>query len=320
MTCLMIKTHKKFDVNSAICRIFAPMMRVVGNISVFLMTTICMPSCSLFSGTHVLSQDYKDNSEIVATNQEAEETANESRRPSKDIHLGKVNRDRSGLEIPASMGQGEQILYRTGYTTSYNREYKLPNWTAWHLTASHTNGPYKRKGVTYTEDKEVGYPRATNADYRQSGYDRGHMCPSGDNKWSHQAQEDCFLFTNMCPQSHNLNGGDWNDLEMLCRRWAERYGDIYIVCGPLVDKTYRTIGRNKVAVPYAFFKVVLCMRGMPKAIGFVYENEDGHRPMTDYVLTVDEVERLTGIDFFPQLPDDVENRVEAMADLAEWGK
>ena len=222
------------------------------------------------------------------------------------------------LLIAQTKGMPEQILVRTGYITSYNKDTRCPNWTAWRLTSDHTSGPYKRKGVSFHEDNEVPFPKAQNADYQRSGYDRGHMCPSGDNKWSQQAQEDCFLFTNMCPQSHDLNSGDWNDLEQKCRKWAEREGSIYIVCGP-VFRQKKTIGRSKVAVPDGFYKVVLCMNGTPKAIGFYYDNEDGRRPMSAYVHTVDDIERMTGIDFFASLPDAIENRVEASADAKEWG-
>ena len=222
------------------------------------------------------------------------------------------------LLIAQTKGMPEQILVRTGYITSYNKDTRCPNWTAWRLTSDHTRGPYKRKGVSFHEDDEVPFPKAQNADYQRSGYDRGHMCPSGDNKWSQQAQEDCFLFTNMCPQSHDLNSGDWNDLEQKCRKWAEREGSIYIVCGP-VFRQKKTIGRSKVAVPDGFYKVVLCMNGTPKAIGFYYDNEDGRRPLSAYVHTVDDIERMTGIDFFASLPDAIENRVEASADAKEWG-
>lgn len=228
-----------------------------------------------------------------------------------------------GLEIPATVGAGEQLLIRTGYTTSYNYRTKCPNWVAWVLTRNHVDGPHKRKGIRYTEDDEVPFPKAMNSDYSGSGYDRGHMCPSGDNKWDAQAQLDCFLFTNMCPQSHNLNGGDWNDLEIKCRKWAEKYGKIYIVCGPVFNssshnKHRKAIGHNKVAVPDGFFKVVLCMEGKPKAIGFYYENDDGHAPMPSYAQTVDTIEEMTGMDFFPALPDDVEDRIEAEADFKLW--
>ncbi len=220
-------------------------------------------------------------------------------------------------------GLPEQLLVRTGYVTSYNQDTRCPNWTAWKLTAAHTNGSYKRKGVSFHEDNQVPFPKAQNADYQRSGYDRGHMCPSGDNRWSREAQEDCFLFTNMCPQSHDLNSGDWNDLEQKCRKWAEREGSIYIVCGPVFKSSSpnsrrKTIGRNKVAVPDGFYKVVLCTNGSPKAIGFYYDNDDGRRPMAAYVRTVDDIERMTGIDFFASLPDDIESRVEATVDAKKW--
>ena len=215
----------------------------------------------------------------------------------------------------------EILLTRVGYVTSYNTVNKQPNWVGWRLTADHVSGPYLRKGIKFHEDEEVPEPRATDADYRSSGYDRGHMCPSGDNKWSQQAQEQSFLFTNICPQLHGLNAGDWNEMEQQCRKWAEEEGEIYIVCGPIFygSAKHKKIGHNKIPVPEAFFKVVLSMKGEPKAIGFIYKNQSGNRPKGDYVNTVDQVERITGIDFFPSLPDDVENKVEAEANIEDWG-
>lgn len=216
-------------------------------------------------------------------------------------------------------GTPEQILKRTGYVASYNKTTLLPNWVAWHLTAERTEGSAKRSGVDFAEDTEVPEPRATDWDYYNSGYDRGHMCPAADNKWSKKAMEESFLFTNMCPQNGNLNRGDWNEMEMACRKWAKKYGDLYIVCGPILYKgKHKTIGKNKVVVPEAFFKVVLRTGDDPQAIGFIYKNTSGNRPKDSYVNTVDEVERITGIDFFPSLPDDVEKNVEATADIANW--
>lgn len=216
-------------------------------------------------------------------------------------------------------GTPEQILKRTGYVASYNKTTLLPNWVAWHLTAERTEGSAKRSGVDFAEDTEVPEPRATDWDYYNSGYDRGHMCPAADNKWSKKAMEESFLFTNMCPQNGNLNRGDWNEMEMACRKWAKKYGDLYIVCGPILYKgKHKTIGKNKVVVPEAFFKVVLRTGDDPQAIGFIYKNTSGNRPKDSYVNTVDEVERITGIDFFPSLPDNVEKNVEATADIANW--
>ena len=210
-------------------------------------------------------------------------------------------------------------LERAAYRLTYNPATRLPVWVAWHLTAEHTDGPYSRKGIKFAEDEDVPVPRATNMDYINSGYDRGHICPSGDNKWSEEAQLQSFLYTNCCPQLHNLNAGDWNELEGKCRKWAQQYGGVYIVSGPLLlNKKHKTIGKNKVVVPEAFFKVVLCMEGEPKAIGFIYRNEANNKTMSSYVNTVDDVERLTGLDFFSALPDEVEREVEAKADLADW--
>ncbi len=224
------------------------------------------------------------------------------------------------LELPAPLsGTPEQILRREGYTVSYNTATRLPNWVAWHLTADRLTGNANRKGIEFEEDTDVPEPRATGSDYSRSGYDRGHMCPAGDNKWNATAMRESFLFTNICPQAPSLNRGDWNEMEKACRKWAKSQGGLYIVCGPILYKgKHKTIGRNKVTVPEAFFKVVLCMSGTPKAIGFIYKNADGNRPKGDYANSVDEVERITGIDFFASLPDDVERKVEAQCDIEAW--
>jgi endonuclease G len=235
-------------------------------------------------------------------------------------------------EQPAPLkDRPEQILYKTGFTISYNRETKNPNWVAWHLTEGHTKGPHQRKQEVFSEDPEVKTPRATNNDYYNSRYDRGHMCPAGDNKWNKEAMRESFLFTNVCPQNHGLNKYEWNDLEILCRDWAREYGAIDIVSGPIYSSAAdrfrvgstnadapKTIGRNKVWVPEAFFKVILCRKGHPKAIGFIYRNEGVKQTMEEAVRTVDEIEELTGIDFFPALDDAVEDRVEARARLSDW--
>lgn len=226
----------------------------------------------------------------------------------------------SGVERPAPMRTTPEIfLKRVGYIVSYNKQNRIPNWVAWHLTAAHASGKNKRDGIKFHEDMDVPAPRAYDWDYYGSGYDRGHLCPAGDNKWDATAMEQSFLFTNMCPQTPGLNRGDWNEMEIACRKWAKKFGDIYIVCGPILYKgKHKTIGKDRVVVPEAFFKVVLCLNGIPKAIGFIYKNTDGNRSKDAYVNTVDQVERITGIDFFPALPDKIENVVEAEKNLSDW--
>lgn len=210
------------------------------------------------------------------------------------------------------------VLQRESYITSYNSETKCPNWVAWHLTAEHADGEIAREKSFY-EDLDVPAPRATNEDYRRSGWSRGHMCPAGDNKWDEKAMQESNLLTNICPQNQELNSGVWNVIERDCRKWAKKYGDVYIVCGPiLLNKDHETIGLNKVVVPEAFFKVVLRMNPKPAAIGFVIRNNEGKKKRDQFVNTVDEVERITGYDFFPALPDDIEDVVEATARIEDW--
>ena len=215
-------------------------------------------------------------------------------------------------------GISEQIISKSAYIVSYNKDTKIPNWVAWHLTAAHTDGPVRRMSNFYEEEK-VAMPRATLEDYRGSGWSRGHMCPAGDNKWNEKAMFESFSLVNVCPQNANLNSGLWNSLEIDCRRWARQYGDIYIVCGPVfLKREHETIGTNGVFVPDAFFKVVLCLNGTPKALGVICRNTDGNRKRDLYYNSIDQIERITGYDFFPALPDELENRIESDVDMNLW--
>lgn len=217
------------------------------------------------------------------------------------------------LEIPIMKSNtGGQILKRKGYTLSYNADYKTPQWVAWELTKKETKGK-ERRTDKFLPDPDVRGAKAYTGDYTKSGYDRGHMAPAADMKWNRKAMEESFYMSNICPQNPNLNRGDWNDLEEKSRHWAKKYGVVYIACGPIYDnKRPKRIGNNKVAVPDAFYKVVLINdKKNPKAIGFIFPNKAGHKPLKKYVVTVDSVEKRTNIDFFSALPDEIENKIEA---------
>ena len=286
--------------------------------SLALLAFVCLAACGLQPSkcskqlTDVRAYQEQEGGQISSENENGIDAENSHGKAEYKIA--------NGLEVPGKLtDRPEQILKRVAYTASYNSDLRIPNWVAWQLTGVHTDGKNKRAGVKFHEDTDVPMPRAVDFDYVRSGYDRGHLCPSADNRWDATAQEQSFLLTNVCPQDHNLNVGDWHELENLCRKWAKTYGSIYVVAGPVLFKgKHKTIGKNKVTVPEAFFKVVLCMEGKPKAIGFIYRNESGNRPKSYYVNTIDDVERITGIDFFPALPDNVENEVEATSSLEDW--
>ncbi len=227
------------------------------------------------------------------------------------------------LEQPATLhNHPEQIVVHTGYRLSFNRETLCPNWVAWELTANETEGSVQRSN-DFRPDEMLPYRyQVTTDDYKHSGYDRGHMCPSADMKWSSTAQSECFFMSNICPQTHALNAGGWEKVERACRRWAKREGKVYIVCGPIFNDARKQlyIGKSvKIRVPNAFFKVVLSLKkGEEKAIGFYFTNRDGKQNMGDATKSVDEIEKITGMDFFPQLNDALERRVEAQNNLSLW--
>ena len=242
--------------------------------------------------------------------------------------------DAPGLEIPviqkkaakgkavngkaANVTGSGTIKRRFAYTVSYNHGTRQPNWVAWTLTRAHASGKLKRGD--FEDDMDMPSPKGTKADYFNTGFDRGHMCPAGDNKWNQKAMDECFLMTNMCPQTHALNAGVWNSIEQQCRTWAKKYGKVYIVCGPIfLNKQHRKLGKNKVVVPDAFFKVILRTGKNPQAIGFICRNQSAKGlQKKDCVNSIDEVERITGYDFFSKLPDNIERKIEAKADLSNW--
>ncbi len=232
-----------------------------------------------------------------------------------------------------------QILTRIAYLVSYNSETRIPNWVSWRLTKEHTDGPYSRAGVPYydengsafgignvsTETIKNGYfmdldsdePRQSLSDWsRDYNMSHGHMCPAADNRWDKSAMNQSFLLTNMCPQDEKLNGGAWQKLEEKCRTWANKYGSIYIVAGPIFySSPSRFLG--SIAIPDAFFKVVLCLEGTPRAIGFLYKNDSSRQSMKDCACSVDSIEEATGYDFFYSIPDEIENEIEKASNLSE---
>lgn len=199
--------------------------------------------------------------------------------------------------------KGEKTLKRAGYWCSYNTTTLQSNYVSWVLTPEKLQGTVKRDSQFY-EDPDLGMnEKALLSDYYNSGYDRGHMCPAADNKWDKTAMMQSFYLSNMCPQNHNLNEGDWEQLESACRTWVRQKGvTLYITCGPIFDNENVRKLKKHVWVPAKFFKAVVCLEeGQERGIAFVYDNKAGHRPMEEYACSVSEVEKLTGLKLFADL-------------------
>lgn len=230
------------------------------------------------------------------------------------------NIDLNNIELPTILdGRSDRVITHKGYTVSYNYDWKIPNWVAYELTATEVQGEVPRYDKFKPDPMVPQNVTATTNDYKYSGYDRGHMAPAADMKWDEQAMRESFYLSNICPQNPNLNGGVWKDLEEQVRDLASQKGNIFVVCGPIVNDISTTIGENKVVVPQAFFKVLLQKDDNEiHTIGFIYENKSGKKPMSTYAMSVDEIEEITNIDFFPSLPNKIEKKTESEVDFSKW--
>lgn len=209
-----------------------------------------------------------------------------------------------------------QIVRHTYYTLSYSEPNEQAEWVYYELTAEMVRGNQKRTD-DYRPDEKVTTISAQIDDYKGSGYDRGHLCPAGDMKLSYKSMSESFYLSNMSPQIKEFNDGIWNDLENKVRSWALVKGELYVVTAGVLTSNMGKIGPDGVTVPKYFYKVLYYPK-KEKMIAFLIPNESINKPLRYFVVTVDSIEKLTGIDFFPELPDSLENRLESKIDISEW--
>lgn len=201
----------------------------------------------------------------------------------------------------------EQIIPHEGFTVSYNNRTLCPNWVIWELTSEEASSDVTGRTDFFTTDPNVSGPQADYRDYSRNPYgmDRGHMAPSADFKWSVSANEQTFYLTNVCPQAHGLNDGLWLELEQRCRAMVKRYNTpMTIVCGPVFDNNPKTIGKNRVHIPSAFFKAIkIRIEGKEYACAFILDNEDLDKYLDVFSFSVssDELEDSAHIVPFPGL-------------------
>ncbi|WP_091141769.1 DNA/RNA non-specific endonuclease [Flavobacterium caeni] len=211
-----------------------------------------------------------------------------------------------------------QIVVREGYVFSYHEKYEQAEWVAYELKASDLKGANFDRPF-FIQDPKVKTGSADWRNYKKSGYDKGHLCPAGDRKRSKKTFDETFYTSNIAPQRHDFNEGVWNRLEQKTRYWAQKNGKLQIVTGGVLREGLRTIGKEHVAVPEYFYKIIRNdTGGKTKMIGFLVPHQKSNRPLYEFVVPIDVIEQKTGIDFFPVLPDAVENRLERNADYKDW--
>ncbi len=231
------------------------------------------------------------------------------------------------LQIPADAElpkllkkQKEQIIRHEGYTVYYNSDYRIANWVAYQLTEQEAKSQKAERSNKFVPDPQVKGATAYNEDYTRTGYDRGHLAPAGDMKWSIKAMRESFYLSNICPQAPELNRGLWKDLEELIRLWAKDHETLMIATGPVITDEMKRMGKNRVGVPTAFFKVIGCVSDNEyQAIAFLFENRDyGNTSLKSVAITVDRLEKMVDIDFFPSLPDKQEKKMESAINWNCW--
>jgi len=218
-------------------------------------------------------------------------------------------------EIP-KVGKGEVVIYHAGYSFLYNEANEQASWVAYELTREETNKAHARTN-RFRPDPAVSTLTATDADYAGSGYDRGHLAPAADMGWSSTAMAESFYYSNMSPQEPGFNRGIWKKLEELVRTWAIENNSILVVTGPVLGKKLKTIGPDHVSVPEFYYKVILDNTEPEiNGIAFLIPNASQSSGLQSFVVTIDQVESVTGIDFFPTVQN--EDQIEKTSSLAQW--
>jgi endonuclease G, mitochondrial len=236
-----------------------------------------------------------------------------------DIEPQQTSQFGKDFNLPA-IGSNDQIVKHLSYTLRYREQYEQADWVAYKLTSDEAESYMSREGNPFIPDPLVRTGSAVTTDYVRSGYDRGHLAPAGDFNLSADEKRESFYMSNMSPQIADFNRGIWSNLEQKFRDWARRDDELYVVTGPVLKPGLPTIGRyNEVAVPEQYYKIALCLTDdQPRMIGFLLNNEFSNENLKTFVVSVDEIERLTGIDFFARLPDNLEKKLEASTSTKGW--
>ena len=223
-----------------------------------------------------------------------------------------------GLQNPALV-PSDQIIEHRGYTLSFKPQYQQAAWVAYVLRGYQLKESHVERDGEFVVDPLAKPHSADDADYNNAGYDRGHLADDEYLIWSAQSMKESFYYSNASPQVPAFNRGVWKRLEELVRYWAEAYDSVYVVTGPVLQNGLPTIGHDKVSVPQTFYKAVLVYNAKAvQGIGFVLRNEASAATLKSFAVSIDNVEKLTGLDFFPKLPDDVEQKIEDNFNEADW--
>ncbi len=211
----------------------------------------------------------------------------------------------------------DAIVIHDYFMLSYSESHEQAEWVAYTLEKSHLTYD-DRKRPYFIEDPKVKTKSADWRNYKGSGYDRGHLCPAGDRRFTEYAYNETFYTSNVTPQNKEFNAGVWNRLEKQVRQWCKTYGTLHIITGGVLKGNMEEIGEEDVDVPNAFYKILVRKNGDSyKVLAFLMPHEESNLPLSDFLVPVDKLESLTGLDFFKDLKD-VGSELERNVDTSGW--
>jgi endonuclease G len=220
-------------------------------------------------------------------------------------------------EFPAPrFSENSLELQNSAITISYNRSHKQPDWVFYPLGPERLRACVERSNSFRPDPRLAPADSAQLADYSNSGFDRGHMSPAGDNRWSQPAMKESFFLSNISPQPPSFNSGIWARLEGLVRAWATGIDELWVTTGPLLTGSLRTIGDSRVSVPEYFYKVLATKSGQKHSAIALLLPSSAHNELSTYAMSVDQLEAITGIDFLSGLEG--EDETEAKLNIRQW--
>ena len=264
-----------------------------------------------------------------------------------DVGGGLTAQEREYAEFHLAIGKptGYREMIRRGYAVGYDPKLKIPIWVQYRLTRARSDDDSFDRSNAFDEDAEVRpQARATLEDYAavSDDYVRGHMAPADDMRWNQAAEEQSNLLTNIAPQiGATYNGSIWKTIENRVRAWVRDRRDLTVICGPVFEarlrvqrinrqpeterqKLFNVIGENDVAVPTAFFKIVVDVRNQqnPDVLAFLVPHIETvagpERRIETYLTSIDRIEELSGLDFLTNLPENVQEDIESVVATRPW--
>ena len=227
-------------------------------------------------------------------------------------------RQQPNFAWPTSNKMDLMEISHSAFSLGYSEEHEQAAWVSYLLSRLHQKNSFERRN-NFKEDPLLPTGSASSADYTNSGYDRGHLAPAGDLDFRKEALAESFYMSNVSPQHPSFNRGGWRVLEEQVRLWASREDSLLLVTGPVLQPGLKRIGENKVSIPNYFFKIILDARPPEiKMIGFLMPNRSIRKNLVDYVVPLDSIEEISGLDFFPQMPDILEDSLENSVQQENW--